>query len=159
MDSAPMLICYDGSEGARRAIGSAVELFGHRRAVVVNVAPPLTTAEALATIDTITPPFEQQNLDQAPALAEQSAGEAGALAEEGAVIAREAGLTAEARGELGAPTWEGVVAAADEIDAAVIAMGSRRLTGGRETIEGSLSHQVAEHAGRPVMIVPPARRR
>ena len=109
MDSAPMLICYDGSEGARRAIGSAVELFGHRRAVVVNVAPPLTTAEALATIDTITPPFEEQNLDQAAA-----------LAEEGAVIAREAGLTAEARGELGAPTWEGVVAAADEIDAAVI---------------------------------------
>jgi nucleotide-binding universal stress UspA family protein len=148
MDSAPMLICYDGSEGARRAIGSAVELFGHRRAVVVNVAPPLTTAEALATIDTITPPFEEQNLDQAAA-----------LAEEGAVIAREAGLTAEARGELGAPTWEGVVAAADEIDAAVIVMGSRGLTGARETIEGSLSHQVAEHAGRPVMIVPPARRR
>jgi nucleotide-binding universal stress UspA family protein len=143
-----MLICYDGSEGARRAIGSAVELFGHRRAVVVNVAPPLTTAEALATIDTITPPFEEQNLDQAAA-----------LAEEGAVIAREAGLTAEARGELGAPTWEGVVAAADEIDAAVIVMGSRGLTGARETIEGSLSHQVAEHAGRPVMIVPPARRR
>ena len=148
MDSAPMLICYDGSEGARRAIGSAVELFGHRRAVVVNVAPPPTTAEALATIDTITPPFEEQNLDQAAA-----------LAEEGAVIAREAGLTAEARGELGAPTWEGVVAAADEIDAAVIVMGSRGLTGARETIEGSLSHQVAEHAGRPVMIVPPARRR
>ena len=144
MDSAPMLICYDGSEGARRAIGSALELFGRRHTVVVDVAPPLTTAEALASIDTVAPAFEEWNLD-----------EAAARAEEGAVIARKAGLTAEARGAIGAPTWEGVVDVADEIDAAVIVMGSRGLTGAREVIEGSLSHQVAEHAGRPVLIVPP----
>src|SRR5262249_44994380 len=126
MDSAPMLICYDGSDGGRRAIGTAVELFAHRRAVVLDVAPPLTTAESLASIDTVPPAFEEWNLDAAAA-----------RAEEGAVIAREAGLTAEARGELGAPTWEGVVAVADEIDAAVIVMGSRGLTGAREVIEGS----------------------
>jgi nucleotide-binding universal stress UspA family protein len=148
VDSAPMLICYDGSEGARRAIGSAADLFGHRRAVVLDLAAPLTTTEALASIDTVAPPFEEWNLDQAAT-----------RAQEGAVVAREAGLTAEARGELGAPTWDGVVYVADEIDAAVIVMGSRGLTGAREVIEGSLSHQVAEHAGRPVLIVPPARRR
>jgi nucleotide-binding universal stress UspA family protein len=34
-------------------------------------------------------------------------------------------------------------------------MGSRGLNGARELFEGSLSHQVAEHAGRPVLIVPP----
>jgi len=37
----------------------------------------------------------------------------------------------------------------------VIVIGSRGLSGLREMLEGSLSHQLAEHAGRPVLIVPP----
>lgn len=41
-----------------------------------------------------------------------------------------------------------------DIDAAVIVIGSRGLTGAREILAGSLSHEVAEHAGRPVSIVP-----
>jgi nucleotide-binding universal stress UspA family protein len=39
----------------------------------------------------------------------------------------------------------------------VIVLGSRGLTGVREAFEGSVSHDVAEHAGRPVLIVPPPR--
>jgi len=74
----------------------------------------------------------------------------------GAEQARHAGFHAEARAELSAPTWEGIVDVADEIDAAVIVLGSRGLAGARELLEGSVSHQVAEHAGRPVLIVPPS---
>jgi nucleotide-binding universal stress UspA family protein len=37
----------------------------------------------------------------------------------------------------------------------VIVIGSRGLNGLREIVEGSLSHEVAQHAGRPVLIVPP----
>jgi nucleotide-binding universal stress UspA family protein len=48
---------------------------------------------------------------------------------------------------------------ADTIDAAVIVLGSRGLKGAREVFEGSVSHDVAEHAGRPVLIVPPLRER
>src|SRR5262245_62047740 len=73
----------------------------------------------------------------------------------GAVEARKAGFEAEARADLAAPTWDGIVSVADEIDAAVIVLGSRGLTGARERFEGSVSHGVAEHAGRPVLIVPP----
>ena len=51
--------------------------------------------------------------------------------------------------------WDGVVQVADEIDAAVIVLGSRGLTGAKELLEGSFSHAVASHAGRPVLIVPP----
>jgi nucleotide-binding universal stress UspA family protein len=36
----------------------------------------------------------------------------------------------------------------------VIVMGSRGLNGGRELLEGSVSHDVVRHAGRPVLIVP-----
>ncbi len=50
-----------------------------------------------------------------------------------------------------------VVGVADEIDAAVIVLGSRGLTGVRELARGSVSHDVAGHAERPVLIVPPAR--
>lgn len=45
---------------------------------------------------------------------------------------------------------------ADELDAAVIVIGSRGLSGLQEILDKSLSHQVATHAGRPVLIVPPA---
>jgi nucleotide-binding universal stress UspA family protein len=70
----------------------------------------------------------------------------------------EAGLSAEPRADLATPTWGGIVEVADEIDAAVIVTGSRGLTGVRELFEGSVSHDVAEHASRPVLIVPPERR-
>ncbi len=41
MDDHPVLICYDGSDGARRAIDAAAALLGPRRAVVLDLGPPL----------------------------------------------------------------------------------------------------------------------
>jgi nucleotide-binding universal stress UspA family protein len=146
MKDAPILICYDGSDGAQRAIDAAAELFGRRRAVVLDVGPTLTAAESLAATSPVTPAaaFEELNEDAARERARV-----------GAEQARRAGFDAEARADLGAPTWEGIVDVGDEIDASVIVVGSRGLTGPRELVEGSVSHEVAEHAGRPVLIVPP----
>jgi nucleotide-binding universal stress UspA family protein len=146
MENAPILICYDGSLDAVRAIVAAAKLLGPRRAVVLDIAPPLTTAESLAAVSSVVPgnAFEETN-----------EAEAGRIAGRGAEIARSSGFDAEARGALAAPTWKGVVDIADELDAAVIVIGSRGLSGLREVVEGSLSHQVAEHAGRPVLIMPP----
>lgn len=73
-------------------------------------------------------------------------------------LARLAGLTAEARADVTLPTWDGVVEVADGMGAATIEIGSRGLAGVREFLSGSLSHQVAEHADRPVLIVSPAPR-
>src|SRR5262245_1413231 len=50
MDDAPVLICYDGSPGAERAIDAAAALLGARHAVVLDVAPQLTPAESVASI-------------------------------------------------------------------------------------------------------------
>jgi nucleotide-binding universal stress UspA family protein len=83
--------------------------------------------------------------------------EADEVATQGADIARSAGFDAEARAAVMAPTWQGIVDVADELDTPVIVIGSRGLSGLREIVDGSLSHQVAEHAGRPVLIVPPPR--
>lgn len=147
MNEAPLLICYDDSTGARHAIESAAALFPGRRAIVLDVAAPVTAQETLAELG-----------PAIPDLGEINTADALANARLGAKLARENGLDAEARADLAAPTWDGVVEAADDIDAAAIVIGSRGLKGARELLQGSLSHEVAEHAGRPVLIVPPPRR-
>lgn len=146
MPSARVLICYDGSDGADHAIDAAADLLGPHPAVVLDVGPLVTAAESVALSLPVTPAaaFEQLNEDDALERARA-----------GAAHARRAGFEAEARSDLAAPTWQGIVDVADEIDAAAIVIGSRGLTAGRELFEGSLSHSVAEHAGRPVLIVPP----
>jgi len=146
MNEAPLLICYDDSTGARHAVESAATLFPGRRAVVLDVAPAVTAQESLADLAPVIPNFEEINT--ADALSK---------ARVGAEFARAHGLEAEPRADFAAPTWDGVVEAANDLDAAVIVIGSRGLRGAREVFEGSLSHEVAEHAGRPVLIVPPAR--
>lgn len=148
MDDATILICYDGSESAQRAIDAAASLLGPRRAVVLDVGEPLTGAESYYVMSSaaVGTDFERLNT-----------GEALTRATEGGERARGAGFDAEARASIVAPTWEAIVDVADEIDAAVIVIGSRGNKGARELFEGSTSHQVALHAGRPVLIVPPPR--
>jgi nucleotide-binding universal stress UspA family protein len=146
MTSEPILICYDGSESAEHSFNAAAGVLAGRKAIVTDIGPVLTDAESFAAVAPgINIAFlEQENL-------------AGALerAEQGAELARLAGFDAEARAELSAPTWEGIVDLANEVDAAIIVIGSRGLTGVRERLEGSVSHQVAEHSRRPVLIVTP----
>jgi nucleotide-binding universal stress UspA family protein len=149
MDDAPILICYDGSREAGHAIEAAAALLGPRNAIVLDVGPMLTPAESVAVLAPVTP---------AEAFADLNTDDAVGRARVGAERARRAGFVADARGGIAAPTWEGIVDVADDIDAAVIVLGSRGLTGARERLEGSVSHQVAQHAGRPVLIVPPANR-
>jgi nucleotide-binding universal stress UspA family protein len=149
MHNDQILICYDGSDGADHAIDRAAALLGPRRAVVLDVGPVVTAAESYAFALPVTPAAAFEELNAADALERARAG---------AERARRAGFEVEARSGTAAPTWAGIVDVANDIDAAVIVMGSRGLTGARELFEGSVSHAVAEHAGRPVLIVPPPRR-
>lgn len=146
MEGTPILICYDGSPDAARGIEAAAALFGARRAVVLNVAVPMTATESVAAISPVVPAaaFEEINTE-----------DAGTVAARGAELARASGFEAEARTALETPTWQGVVDVADEVGAAAIVIGSRGLDQLHEAFEGSLSHQVAAHAGRPVLVVPP----
>lgn len=145
VDEKPILICYDDSPDAIKAIEAAAGLFGPRRAVVVVVVPPFTLAEGLAATTSVMP---------GTAFEELNATEARRVADRGAEIARSSGFAAEPRGELASRTWKGIVNVADELDAAVIVIGSRGLSGPKEIVDKSLSHQVTQHAGRPVLIVP-----
>jgi len=148
MQDAPILICYDGTEGAQRAITVAAGLLGHRRAVVLDIGPVLTGAESLAVTAPVSPVALFEGLNEEDAQDRSRAG---------AELARQAGFDAEPRAGLSATTWEGIVDVADDVDAAMIVLGSRGLSRARELFGESVSHAVAEHARRPVLIVPPQR--
>jgi len=125
----PILIAYDGSENARYAFGEASELLGHgRSAIVLCVWEPVgATAEETAA----------------------------RVAAEGAQLARVAGFDAEARIiRAVSPTWETIVDAADDLDAAAIVLGSQGLRSLRTLVLGSVSHQVVHHAHQPVLVIP-----
>jgi nucleotide-binding universal stress UspA family protein len=49
---------------------------------------------------------------------------------------------------------EAIIDAADEHDALLVVMGTRGNTGIRSLLLGSVSHAVAHHAHRPLLIVP-----
>src|SRR5262249_26316376 len=141
----PILLCFDGSNVAHRAIRAAADLLGPRKAVVLDIGPPPTPEELYA----------EATAPVIPAVLAANVEAGNERAAAGAEQARLAGFEAVARSEVTAPTWQGILDCANEIDAAVIVTGSHGRHGVGELLHGSVSHQVAAHAGRPVLIVPP----
>jgi nucleotide-binding universal stress UspA family protein len=77
------------------------------------------------------------------------------LSAEGAALAREAGLEAQARAVASPGAYfAALVRTADELDAPVIVVGSRGRSMLAAAVLGSVSTGVIHHARRPVLIVP-----
>lgn len=147
----PVLIAYDGSHQAKDAIVEAGRELGiGRSAVVLTVYEPFDQI-AFAGVGGGT------MIDPAAvsAIQESAAKRATAVAEEGALLAREAGFVAEPRVEVAPTPWQEIVAVADELDAGVIAIGSRGRTGLPKVLLGSVASAVAQHSRRSVLIVHP----
>ena len=53
-------------------------------------------------------------------------------------------------------TWHTILDAADEYDAGLIVVGARGLSTFKSVMLGSVSHGIAQHSHRPVLVVPPA---
>jgi len=147
-DARPLLIAYDGSEFAKAAIAEAGrELQSGRRAVVLTIREPLEQVPFMSTLGT------SVDARTFAALQESGAQEATAVAEEGAELARAAGFEAEARIETAPTPWERIVDIGEELDAGLIVVGSRGLTGLKRAVIGSVAAAVAQHSGRSVLIV------
>jgi nucleotide-binding universal stress UspA family protein len=144
----PLLLCYDGSADAAKAIKCAGALFADREAVV------LTVWQATAGLGNFSWAGETAGMVDFFALDRAAAEDGERVAGEGARIAQDAGLEAEPVAvEAAGPVWETIVEIAGRCDAAVIVMGSRGLTGVRSMLLGSVSGSVLHHADRPTLII------
>jgi nucleotide-binding universal stress UspA family protein len=144
----PLLICYDGSEDAKHAIGTAGGLFGVRRALVLTVWQPTAGLGGFAWSGAMAPMVDFVELDRA------ATEDAGRVASEGARLAKDAGLDAEAVAvEATEAVWKTIVQVADSHDAAAIVVGTRGLTGVHSALLGSVSGAVVHHAEQPTLVI------
>jgi|SRR6516225_4383056 len=144
----PVLFCYDGSEGSKTALGGVVDLIKPGDAVVLVVWTRAIVQLARAGSFLVDIPNEGEIDDQEAARAQQ-------IAEEGAADARRRGYNASA---LVAQAEEGVAKTIDdvaqEIDAGLIVCGQRGRGALRSAVLGSVSHALASHTKRPLLIAP-----
>lgn len=145
--SKPILICYDGSTGADRAVTVAADLFPGRRAIVLNVWSPISIIVAAYGNAVALPSYDDDVLQEA----------ATKVAAKGTELAVAAGLAAQP--EIAENAYQGtahvVLEVAGQYDADVIVAGARGLSGFKSFVLGSVSHSIAQHAHVPVLIVPP----
>jgi nucleotide-binding universal stress UspA family protein len=144
----PVLFCYDGSEGSRTALAAAVELIKPGDAVVLVVWMPAAVQLARAGSFVVAVANEGE-------IDEQEAAVARGIAEEGAAGARERGYNASARIAQANESVAGTIdEIAQEIDAGLVVCGQRGRGAIGSALLGSVSHALAAHTKRPVLIAP-----
>jgi nucleotide-binding universal stress UspA family protein len=148
----PVVVAYDGSDGAKHAIGTVGRVLGGHATVVVHAWEPAfrhsLTARALAG------PSEEIRAI-VTLLHESGADSASAMTQDGVRTARAAGL--DAVGDTVEATdgaWRAVAAAARRHGASVIAVGSRGRGAARSALLGSVSSGLVQNAELPILVVP-----
>lgn len=139
-----VLLAYDGTELARNAIQQAATQLGPGRcALVVCVWQPADVGFT---------PVNGEHFDADEAQEVRRAAER--TAAHGASLAAEAGFRAESIAVEAAPTWQGIVRAADEHGASLIVLGPHRRSGLLGHLQGSVAAVVIAHSNVPVMVFP-----
>ena len=147
----PVLLCFDGSDDARRAIERAAAILGGGPALVVHVWEPLSSVILRNPLIHSPGPLAEQAAD----LDEAGAEAAERLTAEGVEVARAAGFDA-------APlclrsdqrVWPAIVRLAEERRARAVVVGSRGLSKVGSMLLGSVSNGVVHHCRQPSLVVP-----
>jgi nucleotide-binding universal stress UspA family protein len=149
-NTSAVLIAYDGSDFAKGAVAEAAnQLAAGRRTIVLTVTEPLGGIPYFGAAGA---PVEPETVEGLIEVAQESAQK---VAEEGAELARDAGLDAEPLVAIGGPVWNLIVEAADQQGADLIVIGSRGRSGLAHVLLGSVAAAVAQHSKRSVLIVHP----
>ena len=140
-----MILCWDGSDGAKQAIRHAARLGGARHPAIVMFAFVPTEASR-GVLGGLSGP-------DAPIMSPPEAEE---LVERGVAVASEAGFDAEpALVKAEHKTSRIIVDLAEEHDAPLIVMGQRKRSGVGTLILGSVAREVLAAQHRPVLLVGP----
>ena len=138
-----VLFAYDGSELAAFAIEQAgKQLAPGREALVVCVWQPA---------DVGFEPSGGRQFDADDATRVRQAAEE--TAADGARLALAAGFRASSAAVQAAPTWQGVVRAAEQHDASLVVLGSHCRTGLAGRLLGSVAGAVVSHCKLSVLVV------
>jgi nucleotide-binding universal stress UspA family protein len=145
-----VVIGYDGSSDAQRAVELAAAVLRADAALVVNV---------WSTVTTMTQPGTPFGAPSPPSEAELRGLEDAALqvAEEGAARARQAGLSARAVVAQGASAEDiakTLCDLAETRDATLVVVGRRGMSRLKEVVLGSVSNAAVHDGRRPVLVVP-----
>jgi nucleotide-binding universal stress UspA family protein len=139
----PVLFAYDGSDLAKLAIEEAGrQLAPGREALVLTVWQPFD----LGFVPTVALQINAAQIGEVRNAAELTAADGASLAEAAGFNAR--GVEVE-----DAPTWKGIVRAADEHDASLIVLGSHGRSGLSGVLLGSVAEAVVAHSPRSVLVV------
>jgi nucleotide-binding universal stress UspA family protein len=146
----PVLFCFDGSDGSREAMRAAADLINRPVDAVV-----LTVWETVATRLALSGAFAAGIMTGGADLDAEEESSAKSLAEEGALRAREHGYRAS---PITRESFEGIAKAiletSDDLSARLIVCGQRGRGVIRSALLGSVSHTLASHTRRPILIAP-----
>ena len=162
-----VLLCYDGSDAAKRAIESAGHQIGGGTAIVITVWESLGSAilrnmpsgqtefgrELTGIAEDVVDELDASTAEAALATAAEGAALAAAAGFDARPLARRA--LARAAERTAVTVWRAVLDAADEQAAELIVLGSRGRSGVKSMVLGSVSYGVVHNSERPVLIVPP----
>jgi nucleotide-binding universal stress UspA family protein len=149
--NAPLLICFDGSEGARAAVETAASLFASHDAVVACYWQPFGSTRRLGVdlLEFVQDPADINKREEL--LADE-------IAAEGAALAKAGGLAARAEAvPTNSPIAEAILSHAEEIGAVAIVLGAQSRSGLRSLLLGGAANEVVQRAARPVFVAPSAR--
>lgn len=145
----PVLFCFDGSDGSRGAMRAAAKLVAQPTDAIV-----LTVWETLATQLARSGAFAAGAVGGAD-LDDEEEAFAKSVAEDGARHANEHGYTAT---PMTVESIEGIARAildaADELSVRLIVCGQRGRGALRSALLGSVSHALASHTRRAILIAP-----
>ncbi len=163
----PALLCYDGSDAARRAIESAGALLGGGNAVVLTIWESLGSAmvhRGLPLPGELGRDVRELSSDVIDTIDSGIVQAAQATAAEGAEVAAAAGFDARPEAQRAVArtaerdevtVWRAILDAADAEDARVIVLGSRGRSAVKSALLGSVSYGVVHHSTRPLLVIPP----
>ncbi|HIW94947.1 MAG TPA: universal stress protein [Candidatus Corynebacterium gallistercoris] len=153
-----VLIAYDGSDEAKKAVEHAGRFLSAKNAYILTVWEPIHRQAARAAGMSGMMQHDWSADNQADPTGDDPAyAEAVTICTEGVEIARQNGFETEPfLVESGTAIWSAIVDAADELDVDLIVTGTRALSGWKSLLQSSVSDSIIKNAGRPVLIVPPA---